>query len=161
MSFRVVSSKFKICNFFSVFVHFAFKLPSFWDSLKDHPLVWDCGTAKDNQLSLSFFFSFFKKPKATWKMQVKKRSSQWAVIKETAGKNPKENSGFAGILTKILTGRVTTNWITKQHVSLQCRRFILPHPYPSPYFWPSTAPLVQISFSPQPSVAIKIKDGGH
>ena len=142
-------------------MHFTFKLPSFWDSLKDHPLVWDCSTAKDIQLSLSFFFSFFKKPKATWKMQVKKRSSQWAVIKETAGKNPKENSGFAGILTKILTGRVTTNWVTKRHVSLQCRRFILPHPYPSPYFWPSTAPLVQISFSPQPSVAIKIKDGGH
>ena len=36
-----------------------------------------------------------------------------------------------------------------------------PYPNPSPYFWLSTAPLVQISFSPQPSAAIKIKDGGH
>ena len=37
----------------------------------------------------------------------------------------------------------------------------LPHTHPSPYFWPSTAPLVQIYFSPQPSAAIKIKNGGH
>ena len=36
-----------------------------------------------------------------------------------------------------------------------------PHPHPSPYFWPLTASLVQISFSPQPSAAVKIKDGGH
>ena len=36
-----------------------------------------------------------------------------------------------------------------------------PHPHPSPYFWPLIASLVQISFSPQPSAAIKIKDGGH
>ena len=33
--------------------------------------------------------------------------------------------------------------------------------YPFPYFLPTTAPLVHISFSPQPSTAIKIKDGGH
>ena len=37
----------------------------------------------------------------------------------------------------------------------------LPHPHPSPYFWPSTSPLIQISFSPQPSTAIEIKDGSH
>ena len=30
-----------------------------------------------------------------------------------------------------------------------------------PYFLPSTVPLVQISFSSQHSVAIKIKDSGH
>ena len=36
-----------------------------------------------------------------------------------------------------------------------------PYPHPSPYFLPSTAPLVQIYFSPQPSTVIKIKDGGH
>ena len=35
------------------------------------------------------------------------------------------------------------------------------HHHPSPYFWQSTAPLVQIYFSPLPSAAIKIKDGGH
>ena len=36
----------------------------------------------------------------------------------------------------------------------------LPYPHPSPYFWPSTAPGINFS-SPQPSAAIKIKDGGH
>ena len=38
-------------------------------------------------------------------------------------------------------------------------------PNPTPLFIfdrrPSTAPLVQIYFSPQPSAAIKIKDDGH
>ena len=34
-------------------------------------------------------------------------------------------------------------------------------PHPSPYHWPSTAPLVEISFSSQPSAAIKIEDDGH
>ena len=37
----------------------------------------------------------------------------------------------------------------------------LSQPHPSPYFWPLTAPTLQISFSPQPSDAIKIKEGGH
>ena len=37
----------------------------------------------------------------------------------------------------------------------------LPHPHPTPYFLLSLTPLVQISFSSQPSAAIKIKDGGH
>ena len=37
----------------------------------------------------------------------------------------------------------------------------LPHPHLTPYFLVSLTPLVQISFSSQPSAAIKIKDGGH
>ena len=37
----------------------------------------------------------------------------------------------------------------------------LPHPHLTPYFLLSLTPLVQISFSSQPSAAIKIKDGGH
>ena len=37
----------------------------------------------------------------------------------------------------------------------------LSQPNPSPYFWPSTVPTLQISFSPQPSDAIKIKEGGY
>ena len=37
----------------------------------------------------------------------------------------------------------------------------LPHPHPTPYFLLSLTPLVQISFSSQPSATIKIKDGGH
>ena len=39
--------------------------------------------------------------------------------------------------------------------------YFTPRPHPSPYFWSLTAPLVQIYFSPQPSAAIKIKNGGH
>ena len=34
-------------------------------------------------------------------------------------------------------------------------------PHPSPYHWPSTAPLVDISFSSQPSASIKTKNGGY
>ena len=37
----------------------------------------------------------------------------------------------------------------------------LPHPHLTPYFLVSLTPLVQISFSSQPSAAIKIKDGGR
>ena len=33
--------------------------------------------------------------------------------------------------------------------------------HPSTYFWPSTDALIQISFSPQSSAVIKIKDDGH
>ena len=33
--------------------------------------------------------------------------------------------------------------------------------HPSTYFWPSTDSLIQISFSPQSSAVIKIKDDGH
>ena len=36
-----------------------------------------------------------------------------------------------------------------------------PPPIPTPYFLPSTSPLVQISFSPQAFAIIKLKDGGH
>lgn len=36
-----------------------------------------------------------------------------------------------------------------------------PNPSSSPYFWPSLTPLVKISFSPQPSYVIKIKDSHH
>ena len=36
-----------------------------------------------------------------------------------------------------------------------------PHPHPSPCFWSSLTPLVKISFSPQLTIAINIKDGGH
>ena len=34
-------------------------------------------------------------------------------------------------------------------------------PHSSSYFWLSIASSVQISFSPQPFTAIKIRDGGH
>ena len=44
-------------------------------------------------------------------------------------------------------------------ISTQTVYSTLPHPYPSPYFRTSTAPFRQISFSLQPSVVIKIKDG--
>ena len=37
----------------------------------------------------------------------------------------------------------------------------LPPPPPSPSFWSLLIPLVQISFSPQPSAAVKIKDGSY
>ena len=37
------------------------------------------------------------------------------------------------------------------------RQFSPPYPYPSPYFWSPNTPWVQISFSPQPYVAIKMK----
>lgn len=36
-----------------------------------------------------------------------------------------------------------------------------PNPSSSPYFWPSLTPLVKISFSPQLSSAIKVKDDSH
>ena len=36
-----------------------------------------------------------------------------------------------------------------------------PHPYRPLYFWPWTAPLVQIYFSPQPFAVIRTKDGGY
>ena len=57
---------------FSAFVH---KIPSDWASLIDHRLLWDYGTANVIQLTLFPSF-FFKNPKTTWKIQVKKWSSQ-------------------------------------------------------------------------------------
>ena len=36
-----------------------------------------------------------------------------------------------------------------------------PPPLPSPSFWSLLIPLVQIYFSPQPSAAVKIKDGSY
>lgn len=40
-------------------------------------------------------------------------------------------------------------------------KFLLPHSLPSPFLWPSLTPLVLISLSPQPSAAVKIKDGSY
>ena len=40
-------------------------------------------------------------------------------------------------------------------------KLVSDHPHPSPYYWPLLTPLVQISFSTQPSTAIKIKDDSH
>ena len=48
-----------------------------------------------------------------------------------------------------------TRLLTTHSIRLLC------HPHPSPYFWTSTAPLVQIYFSPQPSAAVKIKEGSY
>lgn len=38
-------------------------------------------------------------------------------------------------------------------------KYSLPHLSQLLLFWPSLTPLVQISFSPQPSTVVKIKDG--
>ena len=39
------------------------------------------------------------------------------------------------------------------------KKFLLPHPLPSPSFWLLPTPLVNISFFPEPSTAEKVRDG--
>ena len=56
----------------------------------------------------------------------------------------------------------TTQWpaLTFPHF-IACSWFLLPHPLPSSSFWPSCPLGINLYFSPQPSTAVKIKDGSY
>ena len=62
-----------------------------------------------------------------------------------------------------LRGRETSwaNGVLQNNDDLGQAQSLLPYPQPSPYYWPSTASLVEIYFSSQPSAGKIIKVGGH